>query len=109
MAGERARLSGGPLWAWAWMAASIRGALGSWPDLGSRACPSRQRALILPPQLPSPATMEEAWLPPGLPGRLRSRSSAVKLGSESLEDMKDVLFERLLIRDAHRGLAVQLR
>ncbi|EFN59558.1 hypothetical protein CHLNCDRAFT_8203, partial [Chlorella variabilis] len=41
--------------------------------------------------------------------RLRSRSSAIKLGSESRADMRHLRFARLAIADSHRGLAIQLR
>ncbi|KAI3429230.1 hypothetical protein D9Q98_005329 [Chlorella vulgaris] len=41
--------------------------------------------------------------------RLRSRSSAIKLGSESVADMQRISFTRLAIRDSNRGLAIQLR
>lgn len=41
--------------------------------------------------------------------RLRSRSSAVKLGSESVADMRHISFARLSIADSHRALAIQLR
>lgn len=41
--------------------------------------------------------------------RLRSRSSAVKLGSESEADMRHISFARLSIADSHRALAIQLR
>jgi len=41
--------------------------------------------------------------------RLRSRAAAVKLGSESVADMQDLLFEDLEVWKSHRGLAIQLR
>jgi hypothetical protein len=41
--------------------------------------------------------------------RLRSRASAVKLGSESSANMSDMVFEDLTVHDSHRGLAIQLR
>lgn len=41
--------------------------------------------------------------------RLRSRSSAVKIGSESRADMSGLHFSNLQIEGSHRGLAVQLR
>ena len=41
--------------------------------------------------------------------RLRSRSSAVKLGSESVADMRHIRVARLSIADSHRALAIQLR
>ncbi|KXZ43270.1 hypothetical protein GPECTOR_96g736 [Gonium pectorale] len=40
---------------------------------------------------------------------LRSRSAAVKLGSESLADMYNITFRHLRVLDSNRGLAVQLR
>ncbi|GAB4816175.1 hypothetical protein N2152v2_003221 [Parachlorella kessleri] len=40
---------------------------------------------------------------------LKSRSSAVKLGSESRADFRDITFQHLQIVDSHRGLAIQLR
>jgi hypothetical protein len=40
---------------------------------------------------------------------LRSRSAALKIGSESLSDVEHVIFRDIVIRDAHRGLGVQLR
>lgn len=54
---------------------------------------------------------------PGVPAQrvrvshsvLRSRSSAVKLGSESVADFADLAFHDLRVQDSHRGLAVQLR
>eukprot|EP00887_Chlorella_sp_A99_P003216 scaffold9.g3216.t1 len=41
--------------------------------------------------------------------RLRSRSAAVKLGSETQADIEHVVFQRLDIAPSHRGLAIQLR
>jgi hypothetical protein len=40
---------------------------------------------------------------------LRSRAAAIKLGSESSADMRDMLFEDVRVLDSHRGLAIQLR
>ena len=41
--------------------------------------------------------------------RLRSRSSAIKIGSESLSNISDIAFERIEIHDSNRGLGIQLR
>eukprot|EP00850_Spirogloea_muscicola_P024180 SM000466S16657 [mRNA] locus=s466:3388:6071:+ [translate_table: standard] len=40
---------------------------------------------------------------------LRSKSSAIKLGSESHFDFQSLHFEHINITDSHRGLAIQLR
>ncbi|PNH05100.1 putative polygalacturonase [Tetrabaena socialis] len=40
---------------------------------------------------------------------LRSRSAAVKLGSETRADITDITFEHLQVLDSNRGLAIQLR
>lgn len=40
---------------------------------------------------------------------LRSRSAAIKLGSESRADMTDVLVERVAVKNSHRGVGIQLR
>ncbi|EFJ52265.1 hypothetical protein VOLCADRAFT_44529, partial [Volvox carteri f. nagariensis] len=40
---------------------------------------------------------------------LRSRSAAVKLGSETKADMTNITFSHLKVLDSNRGLAIQLR
>lgn len=46
-------------------------------------------------------TVSDCWI--------RTKSSAVKLGSGSAHDFVNLHFERLTIVDSHRGLAIQLR
>ena len=77
------------------------------------AAPNQQRAAAC---APGPASAARAPAAPAstavtlLPAcRLRSRSSAVKLGSESVADMRHISFARLAIEDSNRGLAIQLR
>jgi len=41
--------------------------------------------------------------------RLRSRACAIKIGSESVADMNDMVFENIEIYNTHRGLGIQLR
>lgn len=40
---------------------------------------------------------------------LRSRSSAIKLGSGSFYDFKGLVFDNITIDDSHRGLGMQIR
>lgn len=40
---------------------------------------------------------------------VRSRSSAVKLGSNIVTDAHDLLFEDIIVNDSNRGLALQVR
>ena len=85
------------------LAAGMQAAAGSCgPCTAER--PAAASNLLLPTLQP--------LLPPAClfaPCRLRSRSSAVKLGSESVADMRHISFSRLAIADSHRGLAIQLR
>lgn len=46
-------------------------------------------------------TVTECWI--------RTKSSAVKLGSGSENDFSNLHFENLVIADSHRGLGIQLR
>ncbi|KAG6541845.1 hypothetical protein Mapa_016863 [Marchantia paleacea] len=46
-------------------------------------------------------TVTDCWI--------RTKSSAVKFGSASFHDFHGLRFERLTIKDSHRGLALQLR
>jgi hypothetical protein len=40
---------------------------------------------------------------------LRSRAAAIKIGSESVSDLNDMIFENIEIYNTHRGLGIQLR
>jgi polygalacturonase len=40
---------------------------------------------------------------------IRTKSSAIKLGSASLFDFKGLVFDNIAIVDSHRGLALQIR
>jgi polygalacturonase len=41
--------------------------------------------------------------------KLRSRAAAIKIGSESVSDLSDMVFENIDVYNSHRGLAIQLR